>query len=226
MTDKTCHPTEAVNHDRTPVEMCAIPKKIWDAVYKKWDEVKSNGWQFDVWQHCDLCRYMFKLYGINACEICPLSKDGWCNSRPIYSRLNIKYHFYDEKEWSDDISSFLNYISPYCSWYRAGQVNELNMEDIPQTIYNDIYEKWRQAYLDGWSYLNLWQGCSLCRWMRDNGYNCDRCVLKKGNWCTNFGSTSKLSIYYNNKYGDKETWKTRLEEFLVFLKPYCGDNDE
>jgi len=50
--------------------------------------------------------------------------------------------------------------------------------------------------------------------------------LRKSNWCTNYGSTSKLSTHYYNKDGDEEAWRERVKEFLIALKPYCGDDDD
>lgn len=98
------------------------------------------------------------------------------------------------------------------------------MTDVPSSVWDSVYEKWRRAYLDGWSYGNLWYGCDLCRFMADGEYMCIECPLYINNWCRTYGRESKISIQYHTAIGDPEDeaeWSARLRDFLIFLKPYC-----
>ena len=92
------------------------------------------------------------------------------------------------------------------------------MEDVPEEVWDSVYEKWAKALKDGWS-SELWNSCALCRWMDDN---CDMCPLMEDEWCVGSFYRSKLSIGYDaEEYGDEDDWEKRVIAFLNFIKPYC-----
>lgn len=102
----------------------------------------------------------------------------------------------------------------------------IEMEEVPANIWDAVYDKWRQAYLDGWDYHTLWRGCALCKWQGDNSYKCRQCPLGTDSWCNSYGCDSRISIRYRGKdgytYGDDEDkWRVEISKFLRFLKPYC-----
>lgn len=98
------------------VEMIDVPMDVWDRVHAKWTEALETGWNMGLWYPCALCEYIDNTYGIDKCHICPLHEDSWCsNGRSKASRINVHYHFYNDKCWNDDIKLFLEYITPYCS---------------------------------------------------------------------------------------------------------------
>ena len=106
-------------------------------------------------------------------------------------------------------------------------VKPLEMEAVPGYIWNSVYEKWRQAYIDGWEYWELWHGCDLCKFVVDNEYMCIECPLYKDSWCKSYGSVSRISIQYDiplRDEGDEDNWRARIREFLIFLKPYCTED--
>ena len=96
------------------------------------------------------------------------------------------------------------------------------MEDVPEEVWNSVYEKWAKARKGGWSY-ELWKPCALCYWVegKEGNIECDRCPLMEDEWCTSDYHESKLSIGYDEEYGDEDDWEKRVIEFLNFIKPYC-----
>lgn len=99
-----------------------------------------------------------------------------------------------------------------------------DMEDVPAKLWDGVYDKWSQALIDGWDSDELWSGCDLCSWVMSRDCGCAHCPLASGLWCTNFGAESKLSIQYCNWNEDVDAWRSRIEEFLIYLKPYCSEN--
>ena len=94
------------------------------------------------------------------------------------------------------------------------------MEEVPVEIWDKTYGKWTQALIDGWDSDVLWNGCSLCSWCNGQGdTGCQRCPLRKGNWCVNTGDYSRLHEYYY-RHVDK-MWEDGVKEFLAYLEPYC-----
>lgn len=101
----------------------------------------------------------------------------------------------------------------------------LNMEDAPERVWNSVYDKWSQALIDGWDHDELWHGCELCKWLMSGGFGCAQCPLARGSWCNNFGAGSKLSIQYLDWTNNEDTWRSRIKDFLIYLKPYCTKVD-
>lgn len=97
----------------------------------------------------------------------------------------------------------------------------LSMLDVPLEIRNSVYDKWSEAYLDGWDYDKLWNGCELCQWIALAGCGCNQCPLTYGSWCNNFGAGSRLSIDFRNLNRDEDAWRSEIRDFLMYLKPYC-----
>ena len=102
----------------------------------------------------------------------------------------------------------------------------LSMTDVPGYIWNSVYEKWRNAYLDGWKYSELWNGCALCNFVGSKRYVCRDCPLYKDEWCKAYMNASKISIEYHKfaGEGDEDDWRSRIKDFLIFLKPYCTED--
>ena len=103
----------------------------------------------------------------------------------------------------------------------------IKMVDVPFEIWNAVYDKWAQAYLDGWDKDKLWNGCGLCKWVMKRGDGCKECPLAGDSWCHNFGAGSRLAIEYFDWTENEDEWRYQIREFLRFLRPYCmGDEYE
>lgn len=97
-------------------------------------------------------------------------------------------------------------------------MNNIRMEDVPTRIWDQTYEKWSETLIDGWN-DKLWFGCALCEWCNGRDDGCVRCPLRRDGWCNNTADISRLHIDY---YRYKEiTWEDAIEDFLVYIKPYC-----
>ncbi len=103
---------------------------------------------------------------------------------------------------------------------------QLFMTDVPSHVWDSVYEKWRNAYLDGWNRSELWSGCSLCKFVNSRKRVCNDCPLYEDGWCRTYLNSSKISIEYHEfaGYRDENIWRSRIQDFLVFLKPYCTED--
>lgn len=108
-------------------------------------------------------------------------------------------------------------------------LRQIEIDEVPTCVWDDVYEKWRKAYLDGWDYWKLWRGCSLCQWQQDREYRCRQCPLGIDNWCKSYGRDSRISIQFwdadDHVHVDNEDkWRVEILEFLRFLVPYCSED--
>ena len=107
------------------------------------------------------------------------------------------------------------------------KLRQIEMAEVPSSVWDLVYEKWREAYLDGWNYWELWHGCALCEWQEERSYKCKQCPLSIDNWCQSYGRDSRISIQYRDgpedEYvADEDKWRAEIERFLKYIKPYCS----
>ena len=107
--------------------------------------------------------------------------------------------------------------------------NTIKMEDIPPWVWNNVYRKWKDALVTGWS-SDLWHGCDLCNWLNHNVDSCSSCPISVDNWCVNAKEGSRLHREWHpaddadNRNGDYQ-WRCVVRDFLDFVRPYCTVTD-
>ena len=98
------------------------------------------------------------------------------------------------------------------------------MEDVPHYIWNRVYQKWSQVYLDEWNEDEMWgDGCDLCEYLDQENIDCEECPLRCDKWCCDFGTASRLSGRYYDVHNVDHEWEDGIRDFLVFLKVYCSE---
>lgn len=112
-------------------------------------------------------------------------------------------------------------------------MKDIGYEDVPSTVWDKVYKKWKFAAENGWTYA-LWHWCPLCdyvmrySWFRRTatklhlisfGGMCPTCPIYKRRWCQSASNKSKLHIDY---LGDEDRWKEDVSAFLQEIKPYTS----
>lgn len=101
----------------------------------------------------------------------------------------------------------------------------IDMEDVPIKVCDAVYEKWFAALRMGWMAI-LWNGCSLCGYMRSLGLGCRECPMTVDKWCVNVKESSRLHRYYHGMGTDGYAdWERDVKAFLEFIEPYCSKVD-
>lgn len=101
----------------TPIErltLSNIPLEILEDLYRKWDDILRNGWYYEAWVSCSLCRYCWRVvhnkysFRANECEVCPLPPTRYCLGYRHPSLLHPSNQTLDE--WKDNVAKFLKII--------------------------------------------------------------------------------------------------------------------
>jgi len=113
-------------------------------------------------------------------------------------------------------------------------MNEIEIEDVPHEVCDEIYAKWSRLLDVGWT-PSAWTGCSLCAWManelgvsRMRDVDCELCPIYEDEWCRSLSEDSKIHMDYADcmQGSSGDGWRGRVEKFLMFIKPYCSKDED
>lgn len=129
------------------IEMSDVPEHVWYGVHAKWKFALQNRWHNDIWNRCELCKFM----GIDAdCRDCPIYVDSWCRGIQESSRLSIKYHT------RKVIRSKLPWFTPACAVWLVNFVHTVLYNDI--ILRDEVNDSWHEEVKDFIKYIEPYCG--------------------------------------------------------------------